>query len=725
MNTKTVKNISKYALYLIPFLPLIFIEGFFYPFIINKTIFFRFLIEVSLSGYLWLWLSDRAQYRPQINVALKLIAALLLINIIAAIFGLDIYRSFFSDFERMEGVLLAIYLTIYIFLLIQFLQTNKDWFNYLKIISIASLLAAIYGIVQKFNLLPVFESGTTRVGGTIGNAAFLAGYMLLAGGLSFYWLQIETQRKWRILAGIIFLLDAYVLFLTATRGALLGFVLGVGIYFLINAWYRRGLMRYISVGLLLAAVLLSTSFFYFRDNLQTSNIESVRRLASISLQDATVKNRLTAWKWGLQSFQNHWLLGVGLENFNYEYNKYFTPDINESWFDRTHNIYLDQLVQNGIFGLILYLAIFIYLFYKLFSIRKYNFTVFSVFIAMLTAYGIHNFFVFDALSTAFLYFFIIAFVSFVANKNNIADDTSSAQHKVTTWQIVLLVAGNCVIFYYFIALPFYINRNIYVGYYYVVADTSRSYQAFKNVENYKFASVQTGSQLNSVYAVLSEQNDTRAVDKQNFLKLTEAELRKSVNDYPLEIRNRLYLAQLLINEATGNDQLNEAKKLLLRAKELSPMRPEIYYLLFNLYIHEDDLTQARGILEELIDKLPWFGEPKILLANAIKSVDAQKAQELFDAGIKQPYKHSTENDKRILEYLLYFKEYEKAIPYYKALIEREPQDYDLRIDLSKLYYLTDQIDKAVEEINFINAHNPEALKGNEDYLLQLQNAAAS
>lgn len=718
MTKKTIHNIAKYSLYLIPFLPLIFIEGFFYPFIITKTIFFRLLLEISFSGYLWLLIFDYQKYKPKINTALKLVFVFLAINTLAAIFGLDFYRSFFSDFERMEGVLLIIYLTLYLFLLLQFVKAKKDWYDYLRVVAIAGFLVSIYGIVQKFNLLPLFDAGTNRVTSTIGNAAFLAGYMLLAGGISYYWFKIEENKYWKLFAMAAFLLDYYILFLTATRGAILGVVFGVIVYLVLNAIYKTGSSRKFAVASLAVLFIFVSLFFYFKNSLENSSIETVRRIASTSIQDANVENRFKAWGWGWESFKDHFLLGVGIENFNYEYNRYFTPDINENWFDRTHNIYLDQLVHNGVCGLLIYLAIFCYLFYRLYLVRKTNFIVFSIFTSILIAYGIHNFFVFDALSTAFLYFFIIAFIT--GGREEYVEKESKDKLFFTDWRIIVLLLPSFLLLYWLVWLPLYINKNIYTGYYYVLADTQKSYNAFNKIKDYSLSSVQTGSQLNSVYEILSSQADTKAVDRQNFLQLTKDKLRQSIQHHSLEIRNRLYLAQLLINESNGEADLSEAESVLLAAKELSPTRPEIYYLLFNVYFFKEDMAKAQSVLTELIEKLPWFGDPKILLANAIKNEDPDKAEEFFTAGINQEHTSTVENNKRIIEYLIHKTRYAEAIPYYLQLIVQEPKNYDLRIDLSKLYYLTENFDKAVEEINFVNANNPDALQGSEDYLSQLQ-----
>ena len=206
----------KILLYLVPFLALIFIEGFYFPFIITRTVFFRLIIQFGLSLYLLLLALNFKKYKPRFNLAFILVGVFFLVELTAAIFGLDFYKSFWSDFERMEGVISLIYLAVYLFLLQVFLREKADWLFYVRLILISSALVSLYGLAQKFNILPVFEAGIGRATSTIGNAAFLAGYLLVAIGLGVYYYFNEARQNYKYLTLAATGLNLIVLLLTLT-----------------------------------------------------------------------------------------------------------------------------------------------------------------------------------------------------------------------------------------------------------------------------------------------------------------------------------------------------------------------------------------------------------------------------------------------------------------------------------------------------------------------------
>jgi len=727
MITAKIEKAVKILLYLVPFLALIFINGFYFPFIINRTLYFRLIIELAFSLYILLLVLDFKKYKPKFNLAFILISVFLFINLFSAIFGLDFYKSFWSNFERMEGVISLIYLTIYLFLLIILFKTKRDWLVNIKLVLAVSLLVSLYGLAQKFSLLPVFQAGINRIASTIGNAAFLAGFLLLAIGLGSYYYLIEESKKYKISALIIIFLDLIVLLLTSTRGAILGLAVGLFIFILLNLIFAQGkLKKYSSVALLIF-LMIATGFYFSRQFFTKSNIEFINRLASISWRDPTINNRLLVWQMALAEFKERPWLGVGLENFNIVYNKYFTPRISEDWFDRTHNVYLDQLAANGLIGLIVYLAVFGYLFFLLFRKRKDDFYQFTIFSSLLIAYAIHNFFVFDTINTSIIYFFLIALISFKSSAEGLeikvkAEPQANTKNVIVNITFILLIIVNIYAFYRLIYLPLKINRSLYIGYYYSIADTNRSYENFKTALSYKFGSEESANQLHNSYDVLESNTSTNKTDLEKFYNLTKEKSEFAIINNPLDIMVKLRLAQLLINNYQNDSDLNQAEILLKDCIKLSPGRTESYYLLYNLYSKEKDAAKAEAILKDLIDKLPWFGDAKIFLATAIYQSDPAQAEQLFNQGINQFHTSIEGTLKKIIEYLLNMKKYKETIPYYLQLIDIVPDRLDYRIDLSKVYYLSGQIDKAIEQINYINSKSPQTLKGNEQYLNLLFNS---
>jgi len=715
----------KILLYLVPFLALIFIEGFYFPFIITKTVFFRLIIQFGLSLYLLLLALNFKKYKPRFNLAFILVGVFFLVELTAAIFGLDFYKSFWSDFERMEGVISLIYLAVYLFLLQVFLREKADWLFYVRLILISSALVSLYGLAQKFNILPVFEAGIGRATSTIGNAAFLAGYLLVAIGLGVYYYFNEARQNYKYLTLAATGLNLIVLLLTLTRGAILGVSLGLLVFLLLNVIFLSGKVRKNSAIILLAVILVFGTFYFFRSNFSNTKIEFINRMATISTADGSVNNRLVVWRMAVNDFKYHPWLGIGMENFEVVYNKYYTPDISENWFDRTHNVYLDQLMAGGVIGLSAYLSILFYLFFKLFKARREDYWRFSVFTGLLTAYAIHNFFVFDTLNTSFLYIFIIGLVSY--RTSDVQEDVGRPQpnNQAFNYAFVILIILNILVFYKLVYLPVKINRAMYIGYYYAVADTFRSYENFKTALSYKFGSVEGAVQLNKMNDVVEAQTDLSAATKAKYLALNREKLKFASANFPLDIKTKMYLGQLIINNYGDIKELDQAESLLLESKKLSPGRIEPYYLLYNLYSKKGKKEKARAVLEELVRKLPWYGGAKIMLMGDLFKEDPARAEELFKQGMKQFGFLDFGGLKKIIAYLLEGKRYAEAAPYYKNLIEAEPKRFDYRLDLAQVYYLSGDIDGAVGQINIIQSNSPDTLIGYEGLVNTINQAYKS
>jgi len=719
-------KLEKYAkifLYAVPFMVLLFIEGFYFPFVITRTVFFRLLIELGLSLYLLLLALNFKKYKPRLDWGFKLVIIFLLIQLLAAIFGYDFYRSFWSDFERMEGVAGLIYLAAYLFLLRIFLRDKKQWLFYIRLILISSLLVSLYGLTQRFNILPVFEAGIGRATSTIGNAAFLAGYLLAALGLGVYYYFTESDKNYRYFALAANLVNLLVLFLTSTRGAILGAILGALIFALLNAIYLADKARrnYFAIIVILAVML--TGFFIFRARLADSRVEFISRLATISTADVTVLNRLTVWRMALSDFKFHPGLGVGLENFDIIYNKYYRPDISENWFDRTHNVYLDQLMAGGVIGLAAYLAILFYLFYLLFKKRLEDYWQFAVLTSLLAAYSVHNFFVFDTINTSFLYFFLIGLISF-KEKIEVGEEADQAPDNRTFNKVFIILAIiNIFVFYKLVYLPVKINRAMYIGYYYAIADTFRSYENFKQALSYKFGSVEAAVQLNKMAEIISTQDDINAAVKEKFIALAREKLKFASLNFPWDIKTRMYLGQLILNNYKDLKELDEAEALLMESKKLSPSRVEPYYLLYNLYSKRGEKQKARDSLEDLIKQLPWYGGAKIMLMGDIYETEPVRAEELFQEGIKQFGYLDFGGLKKIITHLLNGKKYQEVIPYYLELIGNEPERFDYRLDLAKVFYLSGNMGGALEQINIISSNSPETLNGYEGFINMVKEAA--
>lgn len=102
-----MKDILKWVvivgLFLVPFLPVYVVNDLFFPFITGKNFAFRIIIEIVFASWILLALYD-AQYRPRFSWILAGFASFLVIMAFANALGQYPAQSFWSNFERMEGM---------------------------------------------------------------------------------------------------------------------------------------------------------------------------------------------------------------------------------------------------------------------------------------------------------------------------------------------------------------------------------------------------------------------------------------------------------------------------------------------------------------------------------------------------------------------------------------------------------------------------------------------
>ncbi|MFH0873452.1 MAG: O-antigen ligase family protein, partial [Candidatus Komeilibacteria bacterium] len=100
------------------------------------------------------------------------------------------------------------------------------------------------------------------------------------------------------------------------------------------------------------------SLFLFRDSNLVKNNAVLARLTSFSFSDATIQSRLILWQDSWRAWQTRPLLGFGPENFESAISKYLSPRLAsfEAYgTDRSHNLIFDYGVAIGWLGLLSYL----------------------------------------------------------------------------------------------------------------------------------------------------------------------------------------------------------------------------------------------------------------------------------------------------------------------------------------------------------------------------------
>src|SRR3989344_6659242 len=193
MPTRYLKYIIFAGLFAIPFVPFLVFSSFFFPFITAKAFAWRIIIEMIFAAWVLLALLD-ASYRPKRSIVLYSVLGFLAIIGLADLFGVAPIKSFWSNFERMEGYITLLHLGVF-FVVISSVFKEIDWKRWWNVSLLASLVMVLYSVLQITGLKTINQGGV-RVDGTLGNTIYLAVYMLFHIFIAFLFM----WREWKNVA---------------------------------------------------------------------------------------------------------------------------------------------------------------------------------------------------------------------------------------------------------------------------------------------------------------------------------------------------------------------------------------------------------------------------------------------------------------------------------------------------------------------------------------------
>lgn len=404
------------GIFAIPFLSFVVLQDTFFPYIVGKNFGFRVIVEIIFGAWIVLAYLDKA-YRPKLSFITAAILSLVVIMGLSALLGSNPERSFWSNYERMDGYITTIHLFAYFLVTSSIMTTKKQWEWLFHTMVAASVILGFMGLKE------VFSPGFTgdRIATTLGNPIYLAVYMLFHMFLSVYYLSKESMRNWKIshylYVGAL-IVQTLNLYYAGTRGTILGLIGGLFLIGLVLAVFEKknkGLQK-IAISLVGGVVLVVGLFFVLRHTPFIQNSPILNRFNAITVSDANgnIEPRFIIWGMALKGFEEKPILGWGQENFPYVFNKYYDPRLylREPWFDRAHNVFLDWLITGGILGLSAYLSIFVAALYLIWKKKDDDFSLLTkaIFIGLLAAYFFHNIFVFDHLVSYILFFTFLAYI---------------------------------------------------------------------------------------------------------------------------------------------------------------------------------------------------------------------------------------------------------------------------------------------------------------------------
>ncbi len=689
-------------------------SGMYFPFISGKNIAFRLLVEIAFFGWIIVALKD-ASYRLNVRKSPLLIAyaVFMIVLLLADTFGIDPFRSFWSNFERMEGFFGHIHLFAYFIVLSAMLRNAGDYGKMWKAFIVSNVAVLVFGYGQLLGangyifskLLPgvaaVFSGAfpihmsENRLDATLGNSAYFAVYCLMfAFILALAWSnEKEPKKTWWYPTLIV--LNLIALFYTGTRGTQIGLLVGGFVTLGLVAWFEKGKARKTIAGVIVVTGVLVACVFMFKDTAFIQSSPTLARFASISPRDLTGMSRLSIWTISYEAFKERPILGYGQENFSYIFASKFIPEkmwMLESWYDRSHNVFFDWLIAAGALGLISYLSLYVVALWLMWGKQSdMPFRERAILTGALAGYFVHNIFVFDNLISYVIFFFLLAYIAWrTGSRGESHGGKAVSEEQLNTLYLPIVGIIFLGVVYTMVYRPFEINRLLVRG-----LDINRLVEAMP-FANAVAVQQQAFEKAIALHAVGSEESreqflqttlrmaqvtipqDVSAEDRQRSTQALDTLVAAARKDIEISYESHKNDVRMLSIYGMFYNGINDgaaSEKVLTRAHELAPKKQLVSFDLVRAYLIEKKMAEAYALAQETYNLAPEYGDAAkvYLLASVYAGKWNEAKNSITSKGMAIPF------DADILSGLVTTKQVALAIELLNNLKKTNPE-YALQVD---------------------------------------------
>lgn len=659
----------RFGLYGILLTPLLVSTRFTLPFLTPKVLAFQILVDLVMAAACLMELRQisRGRSSPSLpsllpSSALSVALAIFLgYSVITAAFGTDLQRSLWGLEDRQDGLVFWFHLYGW-FLVLVWLARHQDvlerYLNFSFWVSSIAALSALFQWAetryQLFGFLSPSLIGSIhnqigdKAGGVLGNPEFLGAYLLFHAFYGLYFIRSQfrsvprsdsakkrehrnKQKRGRV--RFAFFIAAQIVLLVAisvgeTRGIVLG--LGFGLLVLSAGYALRDSSRRIrtaALGLCLVLVVGGMTVWHFRNSAIVRKVPVLSRLSEgLSLENESVWVRLRLWKSSLNGFRDHPATGWGHDNAFYALNKYYNPELVRyrlgmfigTWSDKSHNAYLDLLVEKGIAGAILFLMVVAAVLRALWKMpsREAAFHLAGGF----TAYVTSRFVAFDTFGS---YFGLFLFLSWCDVEGHGKQGSARAKQQPAVrssksergFRIKGAIAASLMLA---VACAAFLYLNVEMGMASVACAEAQNVfptypeagltlykAAFQRFFPYNDKEKLQCAALIIKMVVEGQKNPAVYAKIDQALQLGE----EAVNAHPRDAYLCLWLSQLYTNLGINIDKkyLDGGGIFGGRAWELSPMRQEVILHLARTYSLAGEPYRAVALNRRMVEAYPGYG----------------------------------------------------------------------------------------------------------------------
>lgn len=693
----------------------------FFPYITGKNFIFRILVEIALVLYVLLALK-RPEFRPRASHVLYAFGGLVIWMGLATLLSVDPLKSLWSNFERMEGYVGLVHLFAFFVIAGAVLTQSKLWDKFLITSVAASTYMGFLALLQIMGALPISSQSGARADINFGNATYLAVYMLFHFFLTLYLLSRErVSRGMQAFYGVALVLQAMGIYYTQTRGALLGLVGGLivaALYIAVRgSTGEYASLRKWALGGIIGIVALAGLFMVLRDTPIIQSSETLARLASISVDDPTTRSRLfNIWPMAVSGGLERPITGWGQENFNYIFNKHYRPEmyIQEPWFDRAHNQFLDYLVAGGVPAFLFYVSLYVLAAWVIVR-SALNIPQQAALMGLLAAYAFNNMFVFDNLGSAIFFMVLLAFVHGLSRKELPSRILFTAP---LSDRALSVVAPALVVV--MLAASWSLNAPGVVRARHLTAAASNTpdvafahYQAALNSTVWPYTAFGYQESAEQVMQFASAAAGNSTVDpaiRDDIFALATSSGERLATMRKDDARIELFLSSLY-------NALGDEKKSLEYARTAvshSPQKQQLLFQLGGMQLEVGDINEALKTFERAWRLAPEYTTARLMYAQAFYLAGNAASADIL---IRELFGDTIVDDEQLLSIYTATRQYNRAAAIWQLRIDKAPEDINLRVQLAQLYLNAGNKTKAIETLRTIPTIRP-TLSGEVEQIIQ-------
>ncbi len=725
---QTLRWIVIGGIFVLPTVAIIVANGLFFPFITGKNFTFRIVIEIIAGAWIALALVV-PMYRPRRSWILAAFGIFILVMAVADAQGVYPFKSFWSNYERMDGWITIAHAFAFLVVAVSVLNTEDLWRRLFQWSLGVSVFLSLWGLLQVAGLAALGQGGAgglgARVDATFGNPIYMAVYMLFHIFIAaLLWYQTRAVRGTgkrtaaSILYGSVIVLDTLALLFSGTRGATLGLIGGALLALLLFAFSSQASkrLRQVTIAVFAGVLILGTGLFVARDSAFVQRIVFLNRLSSISLSDDTTVARFLNMGMAWQGVKERPLLGWGQENYAIVFDKYYDPRMyaQEQWFDRVHNIIFDWWVAGGTLGLLSYLSIFAAVLWALWRKGIFIAAERSILTGLLAGYFVHNLTVFDNVTSYILFVMLLGYIiyrhSAALQAPRIFDREilPGGALWITTAAMAIVVCGGV----------WWINAQALAANYAIIAaitpqnDLNKNLAFFQQAIAYGTYGTQEAREQLSQAAMQVAGAGSNVPDslKTQFVSTAAHELDLQAQMSPLDARFPLFAGVVL--DASGD--YNNAAVEVGRAHELSPHKQSILYELARNAQQRGDVSSAVRYFAEAFNLYPENLDARLYYVSAL----IQTGQNTRADAILAPVIPTGQAaNQRITQAYVSRQEYSKLVPIWQAYVKVNPSDAQGYFTLAAIYYSAHDIPHAIATLQQAGVAVPSA-KAQADLFIQ-------